>query len=674
MTRPVRILAAVVLVAAALLWAAGLARAMEPPRPGELARYRLDGSLASRVARAHKLGDDKFAPGLLQHALLKLQRTAMGTDLPLRLPPAAWRGMPTTGTVNVLTVPICFSDYPPSTSQDALTSSLFGAGDPANAPYESVASYYRRSSYGKLAIQGDVLPWYDTGRPRSAVAKTDRAREALIEQALQSYATAHPSYDFSRFDNDHDGTIDYVVVIWTGPDNGWSGFWWGYQTSFQDAGFRIGLPGKQVTLGTYSWQWEYRYEGSPPAGRTFDPIVTIHETGHALGLPDYYDYQPGQGPDGGVGGLDMMDDNWGDHNCFSKFLLDWITPRVVGGGSTALSLRDSGEYPDATVVMPGASASPFREYFMVQNRYRAGNDGGPQYPIPADGLLIWHVDARLTRSDPNAPGADFRYDNSYTGHKLLKLMEADGKETITKGGWAGASDFYRAGKVFGTATHPNSARYGGAYTGVLISGISTSGPLMSANAAIIARDVTPPRTVASGGAGWYKAPVTISLAASDHGSGVLTTQYRIDAGAWTTGTAAGVAAPADHSRDGRHVVSYRSTDLAGNVEQIRTVTVWIDTRPPVCAAPAPAVASSGHLASLTYRVNDALSPTVTVTIKVSDGSGVVKTLTHAAVPTGKTLVRQFTCSLTPGAYRFTVSARDLAGNVRTGSSQRLTVR
>ena len=60
---------------------------------------------------------------------------------------------------------------------------------------------------------------------------------------------------------------------------------------------------------------------------------------------------------------------------------------------------------------------------MVQNRTRPGNDAD----LPADGLLIWHVDARLTRS-----GSDFLYDNSYTAHKLLRLMEADGLEEIER--------------------------------------------------------------------------------------------------------------------------------------------------------------------------------------------------------------------------------------------------
>ena len=39
----------------------------------------------------------------------------------------------------------------------------------------------------------------------------------------------------------------------------------------------------------------------------------------------------------------MMDSNWGDHNCFSKMLLDWLTPQVVGSGSRTVVLRADGD-------------------------------------------------------------------------------------------------------------------------------------------------------------------------------------------------------------------------------------------------------------------------------------------------------------------------------------------
>ena len=99
-----------------------------------------------------------------------------------------------------------------------------------------------------------MLGWYDAGYPRSAVPQTRTGRESLIREALQWYDAQ--GHDFTQYDNDGDGAIDYFVVVWTGPDNGWSGFWWGYQTYYQNTG--VVLDGK--TLGTYSWQWESRYE------------------------------------------------------------------------------------------------------------------------------------------------------------------------------------------------------------------------------------------------------------------------------------------------------------------------------------------------------------------------------------------------------------------------------
>jgi len=167
--------------------------------------------------------------------------------------------MPTTGTVNVLALCISFNDYPPSNSIATIRADLFRNGNPASAPYDSLRNYYRRSSYNQLQIQGDVLGWYNTGQNRNTVnpggGSPDSAigvanREALIKQALNFYDTQ--GFDFSPYDNDHDGTIDYLVVIWTGPDTGWVNFWWGYQTVFTDSSYK--LDGK--SLGTYSWQWE----------------------------------------------------------------------------------------------------------------------------------------------------------------------------------------------------------------------------------------------------------------------------------------------------------------------------------------------------------------------------------------------------------------------------------
>ena len=455
--------------------------AMEPPAPGEILRLKQTGQWETRRTFAQEIGNHKIDPDLLKKAIGRAKHSALSTEdispetigppATLFTLPPGWIGMPTEGDVKVFALLIDFPDYPHAAANTlgSVNEKLFGAGSPSDFPYESLAAYYDRSSYGQLILSGGAtLGWYRTAHNRSTISQTTTGRENLIKEAL-GYFNAQ-GHDFSQYDNDGDGVIDYFLVIWSGPDTGWAGFWWGYQTTFSDSSFSI--DGKR--LRKYSWQWE-----SNPWPGTFSPRVTIHETGHALGLPDYYDYDPGLGPDGGVGGLDMMDLNRGDHNCFSKWVLDWISPTVVASGSRTPFLAPSGTSTDAILVMPNVDPNdPFGEFFMVQNRYRAGNDNTTGYP--ADGLLIWHVDATL-----NTSGNDYLYNNSYTAHKLLRLMEADGLEEIEKNAnnskfTADAGDYYTPGASFGNDTTPSSRGYSGSITDVAVSDIQASGQNVTA--------------------------------------------------------------------------------------------------------------------------------------------------------------------------------------------------
>jgi M6 family metalloprotease-like protein len=385
--------------------------------------------------------------------------------------------MPTKGDVKIFSLLIDFPEYPHVSTSEHVHDRLFGNGNPLEAPLESLAVYYRRSSYGKLELNGgNTLGWYRPSYNRSAVPQNTAGRETLIKEALNHFQSL--GHDFSQYDNDGDGVIDYFIVVWTGPDNGWGNFWWGYQPSFVDGAYRIG--GKR--LSNYSWQWESR-----PMGQLFTPEVAIHETGHALGLPDYYDYDATVGPKGGVGRLDMMDGNSGDHNCFSKWILEWITPTVISTGSRVVTLSPSATSGDAVLIMPGVTLGKmFSEFFMVQNRQRTANDA----TIPDNGLLVWHVDAKLDDS-----GYDFLYNNSYTVHKLLRLLEADGLEEIENGLMANAGDFYLPGDEFGSATRPSSTRYSGANSGVHIYGIVQSGERFSAVLAIEGLGPGTPRNI-----------------------------------------------------------------------------------------------------------------------------------------------------------------------------------
>ena len=448
-----------------LLVFVSFSKAMEPPTKEELRRLAQEGKLKESLAFAQSIGNHRASTALVERFQYKLRRllleregrTLSQIDDILGVPPA-WRGMPTKGDVKILALMIDFSGtaHIASDSNAAVGAKLFGDGS-GGFPYESLRNFYRRSSYNQLEIGGNVLGWYTTSYSRSSVATTTAGRQALIKEALSYYDSQ--GHDFTQYDNDGDGAIDYLVVLWAGAHGSWSSFWWGYQTTFIDPSFK--LDGK--TLSSYSWQWEsYNY----PSGG-FTPNVVIHETGHALGLPDFYDYDESSGISGGVGGLDQMDANQGDHNAFSKWMMEWLTPSVYTAGSNTVNLAATGSSPNAAIFMPDASLSqPYSEFYVVQNRYRTANDT----PYPADGLLIWHVDARL-----NTAGTDFLYDNSYTAHKLLRLMEADGLEEIESGGDADAGDYYVQGRLFGPTTLPSSLRYSGTPTGFGVRSITASG-------------------------------------------------------------------------------------------------------------------------------------------------------------------------------------------------------
>lgn len=457
--------------------------ALEPPSKADLEQYLRDGTLFLRQRNAWILGNHLIDTGLVQDFRARLAGFRPGAGpLPMKQDirsaglPGGKRGLPTKGSVKIFTLLIDFPDYPAAQSRDTIDARLFGAGD-IDWPRESLRSYYRRSSYNMLDIGGTTLGWYRAGYVRSGMAMTTAAREMLIKEALLSFEAK--GHDFSVYDNDGNGVIDYFVVIWTGPDNGWANFWWGYQTSFSGSNFS--LDGKSFSNAKYSWQWESR-----PVGGPFYPYVVIHETGHALGLPDYYDYDATVGPRGGVGGLDMMDATRGDHNAFSKFLLDWITPTVINIGRERMFLSPSATTAEAVIAMPEYDPlRPFDEFFVVQNRWRSENDAN----LPGDGLLIWHVDARLTSA-----GTNFLYNNSYSDHKLLRLMEADGREEIERGWSATAADYYVAGRSLQPTGLPASGRYDGSASGLSVIAISPPAPGMTFTVDI-RYTVFPPQTL-----------------------------------------------------------------------------------------------------------------------------------------------------------------------------------
>jgi hypothetical protein len=74
--------------------------------------------------------------------------------------------------------------------------------------------------------------------------------------------------------------------------------------------------------------------------------------------------------------------------------------------------------------------------------------------------------------------------------------------------------------------------------------------------------------------GIYVSNVTVTLTATDNGSGVDYTTYKLDTGAWTT-----YSTPFIVTEDGSHTVLFYSVDRNGNIEQQQTSTFTIQHHP-----------------------------------------------------------------------------------------------
>jgi hypothetical protein len=209
------------------------------------------------------------------------------------------------------------------------------------------------------------------------------------------------------------------------------------------------------------------------------------------------------------------------------------------------------------------------------------------------------------------------------------------------------------------------------------------GSMLPVVADTITLDTVPPATTTKADRLWHRHPVTLGFSATDNagGSGVERTLYKIDAGPWQTlaGSTLVIPAPADHRNDGRHTVSYHSTDNAGNSELVKSCTVKIDTRGPQTFAPRACTVKRGFWPALSYRADDLLSPKAEITIRITDHSGrtrqVIALGWQRTDQTHVTGIFVWRCRLPRGSYRYTVLARDLAGNKQSQvGSNRLIVK
>ena len=122
----------------------------------------------------------------------------------------------------------------------------------------------------------------------------------------------------------------------------------------------------------------------------------------------------------------------------------------------------------------------------------------------------------------------------------------------------------------------------GTRTKTWLQGLCVSGGVLDVAAALgpadPSTDVTAPVTTPAGvPAIASDTRVIVQLYAADGsgGAGVASTQWRLDGGSWKGGTRVVVAAPADAVAT--RMLEYRSTDRAGNAEDVKATAIVFDT-------------------------------------------------------------------------------------------------
>lgn len=279
-------------------------------------------------------------------------------------------------------------------------------GDGSATAFESVSSFFSISSYGNLSLSGEIAkPLISKYNAYSLNVRGDSAPEMIIKEFEETYDAA----SFRDFDRDRDGYIDSTVFIYSNEYNkAAQGAFWAW-CSYSDRPSDKDRP----SVNNFMWASYDFLKMSYDDGYDHERLEThtfIHETGHLLGLDDYYSYDTGLDCWDCSGKLDMQSYNIGDHNIYSKFALGWIHPYVVQN-SCSVTLRASSMYPDAVLIKNNWNGSAFDEYLLIEyytptglNEIDAEHsfEGNRMYPY--SGLRVYHVDARMVEMSQTLTG------------------------------------------------------------------------------------------------------------------------------------------------------------------------------------------------------------------------------------------------------------------------------
>ena len=292
----------------------------------------------------------------------------------------------------------------------------------------SAWKYFYDSSNGQYSPQFDVvgpvtvsndMAFYGKNNPSTDF---DNAPWTMVKEACQ---LVDDSVDFSLYDNDKDGYVDFVYVIYAGygeADGGEENTIWPHSYWLLDAGVTCKVDGKCVDLYACGNEMD-SYTNHHTGIGTF-----CHEFSHVLGLPDLYE-TTGYGTHKTIGSWSILDygpyNNDGNtppaYSAYEQFFMGWLTPRLIVDpenvvlnelqtSDNALLISTSDEHN-----LLGNDPRP-TTFYMVENRQQVGWD---EY-IPGHGMMLTKIQYSSNTWMDNTV-------NNNARKMGVDLIEADGK-------------------------------------------------------------------------------------------------------------------------------------------------------------------------------------------------------------------------------------------------------
>ncbi|MDO4692113.1 MAG: M6 family metalloprotease domain-containing protein [Porphyromonadaceae bacterium] len=332
----------------------------------------------------------------------------------------------------------------------------------------SAYDYFYDQSHGQFTPSFDVYEPITLSRPmvyygqRSLTGHDAKAVEMVVEACeLFSQRT---DVDFSQYDNDNDGFIDLVFIIYAGyneAQGGPSSAIWAHAWTLMEAGHKgVKLGDKKVDR--YACTSELRSS----VGTMLDGIGTFcHEFTHCFGLPDFYDTGAVFRGNYGVGRWSLMDRGSYNNNShtpagytsYERVFVGWLEPTQLTN-PVLVTLEPINTHNQACIIYSDKNPN---EYFLIENRQKIGWDAY----LPGNGLMITHVDYSKALWDVNAVNR-----LGTASHPHLQIVAADNDPSYS----SEEGDLFPGtlNKIEFTDTSiPAASLYSGGFLGKPITGI-----------------------------------------------------------------------------------------------------------------------------------------------------------------------------------------------------------